>query len=81
MKLWILRPIKHLPADNPWDPWYDRCFGMVVRAKSEPEARSLAGRKAGPEGFQAWQDKALSTCKILSDDGPAEVVIEDVHSA
>jgi hypothetical protein len=79
--LWVLRPVKGLPAGNPWDPWYDRCFGMVVRASSATEARLLAGRSAGPEGVVAWENKLLSSCEILKSDGASEVVIQDIHQA
>lgn len=79
MKLWLLRPRE--PGDgavtednNPWDPWYDKCFGFVVRAKTEIEARQFAHESAGAENrgefmYQAiantkepWLDPAYSTC-------------------
>ena len=51
-KLWILRPVKEIKdreKDNPWNPWFDRAFGFVVRAKTETEARELAHSQAGDE--------------------------------
>ena len=40
MKLWILMPKENLnKGDDPWNPWYDKCFGMIIRAKTEEEAR------------------------------------------
>jgi hypothetical protein len=34
MKLWILKPVPGLSDDvNPWNPWYYKVFGFVVRAK------------------------------------------------
>jgi len=45
MNLWLLRPSSNLPDDrakNPWIPWYDKCFGMVIRAETEEDARKLA---------------------------------------
>ena len=46
MKLWILRPIEGSPY---WEPWYDKAFGFVVRAKDEKEARMIAYRDQGDE--------------------------------
>lgn len=85
MKLWLLRPVgyddPHADAPPPWEPWYGRTFGMVVRAPDEAAARAEAGRTAGPEGKQAWIDPALSTCVELTGNGPLEVIIEDVWHA
>ncbi|MGO9913727.1 MAG: hypothetical protein ACLQIB_03300, partial [Isosphaeraceae bacterium] len=42
-KLWILEPRRDLTSgDNPWSPWFDKCFGMIVEAASEASARSIA---------------------------------------
>jgi hypothetical protein len=50
MKLFILRPVAGLPDnDNPWEPWYDKVFGFVVRAHDEPAARLLAQANAADE--------------------------------
>ncbi len=41
-KLWLLRPREDLSkTDNPWEPWYNRAFGFVVRAETEAEARRM----------------------------------------
>ena len=79
MKLWILRPVKTL--NSPWDPWYDKCFGMVIRAKSEELARSLASRYSGSEGSEPWQNPIQSSCEILEREGPEVVLMLDVASA
>lgn len=94
MKLWLLRPKEGLKdGDNPWEPWYDKCFGFVVRAETEGEARQIAHGCAGDENRgefmgasiaktgQPWQEKKYSTCVELTPDGESGVVIEDVHSA
>jgi len=50
MKLWILRPVAGLPEDdNPWEPWYEKAFGFVIRAETEEDARKIAHGKAGHE--------------------------------
>jgi hypothetical protein len=42
-KLWIIGPREDLPAgDNPWEPWFDKCFGMIVEASTEQAARRIA---------------------------------------
>ncbi len=89
MKLWLLRPKKDLPKDDsPWDPWYDKVFGFVVRAETEEEARRLANEQGGDEtgeirtivyrtGGNPWLDSKYSTCEILTEDGEPEVIIID----
>ena len=61
MKLWLLRP-RLLSAKRaaeseecedvewPWDPWYDKAFGFVVRSETEEDARALAAKECGDEG-------------------------------
>lgn len=94
MKLYLLRPVDNLPDnDNPWDPWYNKCFGFVVRAKNEPEARQFATEDAGDENrgtFMGakisrtnapWLDPMYSTCVELKKVGDAGVIIKDFASA
>ena len=81
MKLWLLRPAKDLPAGNPWDPWYDKSFGFVVRADTETAARVMARDEAGDEGGASWMDLAKSTCTELLPAGEPGVVIQDYARA
>lgn len=93
MKLWLLRPIDRPMGDDPWDPWYDKAFGFVVRADTEDEARNLAHEEAGDENRgkfldreiaktkSPWLDRAYSTCVELTADGVAEVIIRDFAAA
>ena len=99
MKLWLLRPVEGLPTDsrygdghedNPWDPWYDKTFGFVIRAETEERAREIAQSEKGAEtdygrgpvgGFPAWTDARYSTCIELTADGDEGVIIKDTHSA
>ena len=78
-KLYLLRPIEGL-SDSPWEPWYDKTFGFVVRAVSEEEARELANNKCGDEGT-VWKDSSLCTCVVLAKNGLSEIIIEDGHWA
>lgn len=80
MKLWLLRPMED---NNLWDPWYDKCFGFVVRAESEEEARKIVGSSIefGDEGKEAWLDPKNSTCVELTIEGKEEVIIRDFARA
>lgn len=94
MKLWLLRPVEGLAKNNdPWEPWYDKAFGFVVRAETEEQARAVAMKEAGDEGHRwgagfkkrmdvpAWTDAKYSTCVELLPDGPAGVVLRDFAAA
>lgn len=80
MKLYLLRPI-HKEGDDPWDPWYDKCFGFVVRASSSEKARELASKENGDEGAKVWLDPSYSTCAELATRGGEMVVIKDFAAA
>ena len=48
MKLWLVRPIEtDDDGDDPWEPWYDKAFGFVIRAESDQKAREIANEKWG----------------------------------
>lgn len=79
MKLWHLKPVDD--DSGPWKPWYDKVFGMVVRAKTEADARKAASDEAGCEGRGAWTDPELSSCVELLKGGDPEVIIRDCHHA
>ena len=93
MKLWLLRPNKNLAKDdNPWEPWYDKAFGFVVRAETEEEARKMANEKGGDEigpaqidvyrtGGDPWLDPKYSSCAELTPEGKSEIIIKDFASA
>lgn len=92
MKLWLLQPVEGLDMeDDPWEPWYDKAFGFVVRAETEDEARELAHAGAGDEEeffsrktantTHPWKDAKYSTCTELRTEGEAGVVIRDYASA
>lgn len=78
-RLWILEPIN--PSDGPWEPWYDKAFGFVVRACSEQEARSFAAEESGDEGGRPWLSSEFTTCEVLTHKGDTGVILQDYHSA
>jgi hypothetical protein len=94
MKLWLLRPIEELPrGDNPWEPWYDKSFGFVVRAPDEQRARELAHSNARDENRgeflgkktadtdAPWLDGKYSTCTELTSLGEEGIIMSDVAMA
>lgn len=79
-KLWLLQKLLGLPQqDTPWFHNYDKAQAFVVRAKSEAEARALAGQDAGDEGAIAWTHAKYSSCDELTARGSAEVVLRDFY--
>lgn len=94
MKIWLLRPMEGLgKKDNPWEPWYDKAFGFVVRAETEEQAREFAHAGAGDENRgeflstktantnQPWKEAKYSICTELLPDGEAGVVMQDFCAA
>lgn len=82
-KIWLLEPRLNLPKnDNPWEPWYDKCFGGVVIASSEKEARALMSERADrhDEGKKAWLESKYSTCEIL-DITESKIVLRSCRNA
>lgn len=79
MKLYLLRPRDEF--DGPWETWYDKAFGFVVRAENEEIARKLASEECGDEKENAWTDATYSDCKELTFDGEAQVIIRDFARA
>ncbi len=84
MKLWLIEPNVGLPNnDNPWDPWYDKAFGFVVRAETEQEARAFAHSEGGDENrnHSPWLDPKYSTATELATHGEAGIVMCTYASA
>lgn len=81
MKLFQIRPKDNLQTSDPWKPWYDKCFGFIIRAKTKPEARKIASENAGDEGKNAWLDGKYSTCEELKIEGKADLIMKDFASA
>ena len=64
MKLWLLRPREDLPYDkDPWEPWYDKAFGFVVRAETEERARAI-GQESGMAEIRGF--RPLEGIKLYS---------------
>ena len=83
MKLWLLSPIENL-QDSPWEPWYDKVFGFVIRAETEMEARRIADENYGDENFEGskpWLHSEFSTCIELTPDGESELILRDKRMA
>lgn len=92
MKLFHLYPKKKFEGENPWDPWYDKVHGFIIRAESEEEARKIANQNGGDEtgpikytvyrtGGDPWLDANFSDCVELTNEGDKGVIIRDYASA
>jgi len=77
MKLYILQPIV------PWKPWYDKMFGIIVRATTAKEAREMAQSEAGDESRnkEVWLMPQLTTCELLKVTGEKGMVLRDYWAA
>lgn len=83
-KLYILRPIGYTGPDweqGLWNPWYDKCFGFVVSAESEEEAREIASKSARNETAKAWLSLKESTCTELAPTVKSQIIIRDFAAA
>lgn len=85
MKLWLLRPKKEFPEEHfdPWEPWYDKTFGFVIRAETEETARKIADKNATAENdpLRPWLDPLLSDCVELNSKGKEELILQDTWYA
>ena len=70
MEFYLLRPVEKLEAsDNPWEPWYDKCFGFVVLARNEKDARTIAHQNGADEnsGVRRWiEGKAVPSANTTA---------------
>jgi hypothetical protein len=60
---------------------YDELREVVVRAKNEKEARTLASAYRGDEGKEVWLDGKQSTCEKLQVRGKSVVICADFYEA
>jgi hypothetical protein len=98
MRLWLLRPRPDVLAReaHPWEPPFEKVFGLVVRAKDAATARALAQSQAGHEGLgiyrqlgadeeqvasEVWLDPEWTSCEVLDGAGVDEVVLVDRREA
>lgn len=60
-RIWLLRPVTSDDEAGPWDPWYDKAFGFVVRAATEQRARKLAQAAGGDEtsAREHWTERSF----------------------
>lgn len=80
--LYLLTPINILnPNKDPWEPWYNKAFGFVVRANTEKEARKLASKECGEEKTEAWLNPEYSTCVELLQEGESMIILRDFAAA
>jgi hypothetical protein len=92
MKVFHLFPKENIEGENPWEPWYDKAFGFIIRAENEQEARKIANENGGDEvgevshnvyrtGGDPWLDANFSQCIEITNHGEKGVIIKDLRSA
>ena len=59
---------------------YDCTNGVIVRAKTEEEARHLASKVRGDEGREVWLNEKYSTIEIIKSRGASEVILRDFRA-
>jgi hypothetical protein len=82
--IWILEPRTDLPEnDDPWKPWFNRCFGMAVEASAEQEAREIAHEKCVCcdqtilRDRRVFLDSRYTTCVELRPTGQSRLILAD----
>lgn len=67
MKFWILQRVGKIG--------YDQAIGMVVEARTEIAARTLAAMNSGDERGDTWLDQNRSTCEELKPSKKSRLVL------
>ena len=87
-KFWILLPREDLaPGDDPWEPWFDKCFGLIVEARTESAARKIAHENCVSTDDTVlyergvYLDSRYTTCVELVPTGEERVVMADFQDA
>ncbi len=78
MKLYLLKAIEGAAA---FYTWYDKQFGVVVRALNEEDARIIAGLSEGSEPVATWLDSTQTSCTELSVEGKAGLILQDFKAS
>ena len=85
MRLFILLPLGDLNSEgSPWNPWYDKMFGIIVQAETEYEAREIAAENAEGEQTKEWNPwlvPELTSCVELKPGKEAGVILSDMRYA
>lgn len=87
-KLWILGPREDLAAnDNPWEPWFDKCFGVIVEATGEDDARRIAHANCVATDETTLRDRRVfldskyTDCRELRPIGEERLIMADFRGA
>jgi hypothetical protein len=83
-KLWILSPRDDLAGgDDPWKPWFDKCFGIIVEARTEANARQVAHANCTCKDqtilrdLGVYLDPKYTTCRELTPIGEERLIMAE----
>ncbi len=79
MKIYHLYPNPNSPIR--WTHFYDTMDSVIVRAKSENDARELAASVCGAEGEHVWLDHNCTICEVIRSAGKASVILRSFNNA
>jgi len=86
--LWILEPRHDLAEDdNPWEPFFDRCFGIVVEAGDEQAARAIGHASCVGTDETILRDRRVfldpkyTTCVELNPSGQERLIMASFQFA
>jgi len=71
MKLYLLKRVDDENND------YDTYNELLIRETSPIKARALAQELDTDDKTNSWIDKTKTTCRIVKEDGPREIIITD----
>lgn len=74
-RLWLLKRNEYDQA-----PIYDCVDGIVVRAETATDARTIAAGACGDEGPDVWFDHDKTTCVELLQSGDKGAILIDYHA-
>jgi len=78
MKLSLLKAID---GAKEFEPWFEKSFGHVVRARNEEKAIILASTECGDEGKDVWLNDKITSCEILTAKGEEEHILLEIRTA
>lgn len=80
MRLWYLYPKPGSKVYDGYDSMYDSMHSIVVRARNEQQARTIAADACGGEGNEVWLNEKKTYCEPLAAKGEPGVICREVNA-